>query len=241
MQDRGILYGIGVGPGDPELLTLKAVRLLKAADAIAVPGKDVRETAAYRIAVQAVPEIGDKELIPIDMPMVMDRERLEKAHLAGAAVLEEILERGKTIAFITLGDPTVYSTFSYLEKPVREDGFSTEYVSGVTSFCAAAAALRVPLAEWQEPLHIIPAVHRKPEELSRPGNCVLMKSGRRMKEVKEALKVSGREICAAVNVGMEGEALYRTVEEIPDDAGYFSLIIAKEAGGKNTRDRTDPE
>ena len=142
MGNRGILYGIGVGPGDPELLTLKAVRLLKAADVIAAPGKDVRETAAYRIAVQAVPEIGDKELIPIDMPMVMERERLEKAHLAGAAVLEEILERGKTIALITLGDPTVYSTFSYLEKPVREDGFSTEYVSGVTSFCAAAASLR---------------------------------------------------------------------------------------------------
>ena len=62
-----------------------------------------------------------------------------------------------------------------------------------------------------------------------------------MKEVKEALKASGREVCTAVNVGMEGEALYRTVEEIPDDAGYFSLIIAKEAGGKNTRDRKDPE
>jgi len=173
--------------------------------------------------------------------MIMDRDRLEKAHLAGAAVLEEILGQGKNIAFVTLGDPTVYSTFSYLEKPVREDGFSTEYVSGVTSFCAAAASLRVPLAEWQEPLHIIPAVHRKPEELSGPGNCVLMKSGRRMKEVKEALKASGREVCTAVNVGMEGEALYRTVEEIPDDAGYFSLIIAKEAGGKNTRDRKDPE
>ena len=74
---EGILYGIGVGPGDPELMTLKAVRLLKKADLIAAPGQDVRETAAFRIAVQSVPEIAEKELLPVEMPMVMDREVLE--------------------------------------------------------------------------------------------------------------------------------------------------------------------
>ncbi len=225
----GILYGIGVGPGDPELLTLKAVRLLKAAEVIAAPGKDVRETAAYRIAVQAVPEIAEKELLPIDLPMVMDRAQMEAAHRLGAAALERVLEQGMTAAFLTLGDPTVYSTFTYLEKKVRKDGFRTVYVSGVTSFCAAAAALRVPLAEWQEPLHIIPAAHRVPEELSGPGNWVLMKSGRRMKEMKEILTASGRDVYAAVNVGMAGEALYRSPEEIPEEAGYFSLLIAKNA------------
>lgn len=227
LQDRGILYGIGAGPGDPELLTLKAVRCLKEADVIAAPGKDVREAVAFRIAVQAVPELLEKELLPIDMPMVMDRKIMETAHRAGASALEQVLEQGKNIAFITLGDPTVYSTFTYLEAQVRKDGYPTAYVSGVTSFCAAAAALRVPLAEWQEPLHIIPAVHRNLEELSGPGSCVLMKSGRRLREVKESLKASGRRVFAAVNVGMEDEALYRTAEEIPDDAGYFSLIIAK--------------
>lgn len=227
-ENCGILYGIGTGPGDPELLTLKAVRCLKEADVIAAPGKDVREAAAFRIALQAVPEIGEKELIPIEMPMVMDREVMEAAHLAGASVLERKLDRGKTVAFITLGDPTVYSTFTYLEAKVRKDGYRTEYVSGVPSFCAAAAALRVPLAEWQEALHIIPAGHRDPEEVIGRENCVLMKSGRRVKAVKELLKSSGREAFTAVNVGMKNEALYYTAEDIPEEAGYFTLIITKE-------------
>ena len=226
---EGILYGIGVGPGDPELMTLKAVRLLKKADLIAAPGQDVRETAAFRIAVQSVPEIAEKELLPVEMPMVMDREVLEEAHRAGAMLLEDHLSEGKKIAFITLGDPTVYSTFSYLEKRIRADGFRTEYVSGVTSFCAAAAALRVPLAEWKEPVHIIPAVHNRPKDLLYPGNCVLMKSGRRMQEVKEYLREQDRAVWMGVNVGMPGETLYRSLEEIPDEAGYFALIIAKEA------------
>ena len=229
-KKTGILYGVGVGPGDPELMTLKAVRILKEADLVAAPGTDVRETAAFRIAVQAVPELEEKDLLPIHMPMVKDRKVLEDAHRAGAWALREALAKGRNVAFITLGDPTVYSTFSYLEKLVRSDGFRIVYVSGVTSFCAAAAALGVPLAEWEEALHIIPAAHKDPGDLLFPGNCVLRKSGRRMKEVKEALKASGRIVSAGVNVGMEGEVLYRSVEEIPDTSGYFSLIIAKEKG-----------
>ena len=77
---RGILYGVGVGPGDPELMTLKAVRLIKENDIIAVPGAEVRETVAYKIAVQAVPELADKELLPIYMPMTHDKAELELNH-----------------------------------------------------------------------------------------------------------------------------------------------------------------
>lgn len=234
---EGILYGVGTGPGDPELMTLKAVRVLKEADLVAAPGKDVRETAAFRIAVQAVPEIADKELLSIEMPMVMDRETLEDKHRAGAKLLEDRLAEGKKVAFITLGDPTVYSTFSYLEKRARADGFRTEYVSGVTSFCAAAAALRVPLAEWQEPVHIIPAVQKRPGELLYPGNCVLMKSGWRLKDVKAYLEEQDRAVWMGVNVGMPGETLYRSLEEIPDETGYFSLIIAKEVPDKAEEER----
>lgn len=229
---KGILYGIGIGPGDPEHITLKAVKMMKEVDVIAAPGKDVKETTAYKIAVQAVPELEEKELLPVYMPMVLDKAEIVKEHKNGAKALEKVLETGKSVGFITLGDPTVYSTYSYVEKIVKEDGFETRYISGITSFCAAAATMGIPLSEWQEPLHIIPAVHQLDEELALEGNYVLMKSGRQMAAVKEILRKSGRKVSMVENCGLKNENRYRSVDEIPDNAGYFSLIIAKENNQK---------
>lgn len=226
---KGTLYGVGVGPGDPELMTLKAVRLIRENMIIAVPGADPKETVAYKIAVQAVPELAEKELLPIYMPMTHDPEELEKNHAKGAQTLEEILDKGKNIVFLTLGDPCVYSTFSYLQKRVEKDGYHTELVNGITSFCAAAARLNIPLSEWNEQLHVVPAVHRLDSTLNESGNYILMKSGKKMNQVKEILAQSGRDVLMVENCGMENEHIYRSVEEIPDDAGYYSLIIAKEA------------
>lgn len=226
---KGTLYGVGVGPGDPELMTLKAVRLIRENMIIAVPGADPKETVAYKIAVQAVPELAEKELLPIYMPMTHDPEELERNHAKGAKSLEEVLDHGKNIVFLTLGDPCVYSTFSYLQKRVEKDGYHTELVSGITSFCAAAARLNIPLSEWNEQLHVVPAVHRLDSTLNESGNYILMKSGKKMNQVKEILAQSGRDVLMVENCGMENEHIYRSVEEIPDDAGYYSLIIAKEA------------
>lgn len=228
VEMKGILYGIGIGPGDPEHITLKAVRMMKEVDIIAAPGKDVKETTAYKIAVQAVSEIADKELLPIYMPMVLDRKQIESDHRKGADAIEECLKKGKSVGFITLGDPTVYSTYSYVEKLVKDDGFETAYISGITSFCAAAASLGIPISEWQEPFHVIPAVHQLGNKLDLKGNYVLMKSGKKMAEVKEILAKSGRNVTMVENCGLENEHRYFSVEEIPDNAGYFSLIIAKE-------------
>ena len=125
---RGILYGVGVGPGDPELMTLKAVRLIKENDIIAVPGAEVRETVAYKIAVQAVPELADKELLPIYMPMTHDKAELELNHEKGAKALEAALDTGKNVVFLTLGDPTIYSTFSYVQKRVEADGYELSLI-----------------------------------------------------------------------------------------------------------------
>lgn len=226
---KGTLYGVGVGPGDPELMTLKAVRLIRENMIIAVPGADPKETVAYKIAVQAVPELAEKKLLPIYMPMTHDPEELEKNHTKGAIALEEVLDQGKNIVFLTLGDPCVYSTFSYLQKRVEKDGYHTELVSGITSFCAAAARLNIPLSEWNEQLHVVPAVHRLDSTLNESGNYILMKSGKKMNQVKEILSQSGRDVLMVENCGMENEHIYRSVEEIPDDAGYYSLIIAKES------------
>ena len=224
---KGIAYGVGVGPGDPEYMTLKAVRLIRENQVIAVPGKVAKESTAYKIAVQAVPELAEKELVPVNMPMIKDRELIDAEHRKGAEKLRTYLDQGKNVVFLTLGDPTVYCTFSYIQHYLETDGYRVELVSGIPSFCAAAARLGLPLGEWDEPIHIVPAVHKTDYKLEQDGNYVLMKSASHMKEVKALLKESGRQVSAVVNCGMADEAIYRSADEIPDDAGYFSLIIAK--------------
>lgn len=224
----GILYGTGVGPGDPELMTLKAVRLIRENEVIALPGADAKATVAYQIAVQAVPELEGKILLAVDMPMTHDKDEMNRKHDEAASLVETYLKQGKNVVFLTLGDPTIYSTYLYVQKRVAAHGYPTELVSGITSFCAAAARTNTPLVEWDEQLHVLPAVHRLENRLEAPGNYVLMKSGRKMSQVKEILAASGKNVVMVENCGMENEHIYRSVVEIPDNAGYYSLIIAKE-------------
>lgn len=225
---NGILYGVGVGPGDPEEMTLKAVRTIRENEYIAVPGTDARETVAYKIAVQAVPELADKTLIPLNMPMIKDRAELEKHHDAAADTVEGYLKEGKNIVFLTLGDPTIYSTYMYVHKRIKERGYETRVVSGIPSFCAAAARADMSLTEWNEELHIIPAVHNIDRDLEYQGTRVLMKSARKIARVKERLSEQNADVFMVENCGMENERVFTDVSQIPEDAGYYSLIIAKE-------------
>ena len=229
----GIAYGVGVGPGDPELMTQKAIRIIRENQVIAVPGKEARESIAYKIAVAMVPELAQKELVPIPMPMVRDRKLLHGEHLKGVRLIESYLDQGKNVVYLTLGDPSIYCSFSYLQQILLSDGYAVETVPGVPSFCAAAARLNLPLTEWDEPLHLVPAVHETRGSLREPGTYVLMKSSSRMAETKELLRNSKKEVFAVENCGMETEKIYRGVEEIPDDAGYLSLLIAKDPAGSD--------
>lgn len=224
---RGTAYGVGVGPGDAEYMTLKAIRLIKENDVIAVPGKEAKESVAYKIAVQNVPELSEKELVPIYIPMIKDKALIEKEHIKGANIIKEYLNKGKNVVYITLGDPTIYCSFSYLQHILERDGYNVELVSGITSFCAAAARLNLPLTEWDEPLHIVPAAHKANFPFDQPGNYVLMKSASYMEKIKDLLRKSNLSVSAVTNCGMPGEKVYKNVDDIPDDAGYFSLIIAK--------------
>ena len=222
----GIFYGVGVGPGDPELLTMKAVRLIRESDVIAVPGEAVQESVAYQIAQRAVPELAGKQLLAIPMPMTHEKEKREEHHRQGAQRIEKILAQGKDVAFLTLGDPAVYSTYFYLQELIKKDGYPTEVVSGVPSFCAAAARAKMPLVMWNEPLLVVPAAHDL-SETAADGTTVYMKAGRKLGQLKEAAKAEGREALFLENCGMENERICRGAEEIPDEAGYYSLLIVK--------------
>ena len=186
----GILYGVGVGPGDPELLTLKPV-------------------------------------LEIEMPMTRDRSLREKAWAEGAATLREPLDQGKTVVFLTLGDPSVYSTFGYLSRLLQEHRYDARMIAGVPSFCAAAATLGISLCEDREELHLIPgSAEDLSAALNYTGTKVFMKGN--LPVLLNTLEKEGYQALGAQNCGTKDEALYRSLEEIPGDAGYYTVVIAKE-------------
>jgi len=229
MEDymEGILYGVGVGPGDPELLTIKALRIIRECDIIAIPTTDKDTCTAYLIVKQAFPEIDGKEVITIEMPMTKDKVKLEESHRSGAEKVEEYLKEGRKIAFLTLGDPTVYSTYIYIHKRILERGYQAEIINGIPSFCAVAARLQDSLSEGSGQLHIIPGSYHLENALTLPDTKGLMKSGSKLGQVKAQLKALGADAAMVENCGMEQEKIYRTLEEIPEEAGYYSLIIVK--------------
>jgi precorrin-2/cobalt-factor-2 C20-methyltransferase len=224
----GKLYGVGVGPGDPELLTLKAVRIITEADIIAVPGEQVESSVAYKIAKQAVHNLDQKTIISIPMPMTKDLKRLEESHKDGADKIIEYLNQDKNVAFLTLGDPTVYSTYLYIHRIVGEKGFETEIISGIPSFCAVSARLNQGLVEKDEMLHVIPSSYEIEEALQLSGTKVLMKTGKKMAQVKEQLRKLNCQVSMIENCGMENEKIYKNIDEIKEEASYYSLIIVKE-------------
>lgn len=229
---KGKLYGIGIGPGDPELLTLKAFRLIKEADIIAVPGNDPRESVAYQIVKRAFEPLSQafaqKEVLALPMPMTKDKEKLEQSHRDGAGCIEKLLDQGKTVAFLTLGDPTVYSTYLYIHKKIVAEGYEAGIVSGIPSFCAVAARLNMGLVEQAEPLHIIPAAYETGDMLGLSGTKVLMKAGKNLINVKKDILAMDAEAVMIENCGMPDEKIYKTVGEIPETAGYYSLVIVKD-------------
>ena len=214
----GKVFCIGVGPGDPELITVKGQRLLRDADIIAFPGDS---SIAYQIALEAVPEIRIKTQLPLHMPMTTDPVQLDSAHRSAVLSLETVLKEGKTVAVLTLGDPAFYSSFSYLLDSLLRDGFEVEIVPGVTSFSAASARLLQPLSLGAESVHILTSTKEYDSSLS--GTLVVLKAGRNLTEWKSVL--SGRQLWQVENCGMPDEKVYHN--DLPATAGYFSLLIAK--------------
>ena len=226
-MEKGKLYGVGVGPGDPELVTRKAERILRQADVVAVPDKGAGEKTALRIVEDLVE---GKELLYCPTPMIRDREKLDACYEQIAGDICALLDKGRTVAFITLGDPTVYSTYLYLHRKVTARGYEAEIIPGVPSFCAVAARLGAALCEKSERLLIVPASHKDVDDcLDVDANLVFMKAGREIGALKEKLAEKGllERASMVANCGMEGEAVYPRFAELTDGSGYFSVVLVK--------------
>ena len=227
-MERGIFYGVSVGPGDPELLTLKAIRILERCPVIAAPQTKSGEMLALKIASGAV-SMEDKTIVPLYFPMERSHEAMREAHQAAAEKVEAHLAAGRSVAMLNLGDVSVYSTCAYIVDILRSRGWQTEMVPGVPSFCAAAARLNISLTKMHTPLHIVPG--RMEEALDLPGTKILMKSGKHLPKALDALRARGALDRSALveNCGLPGERLFPDLsKEVPEDSGYFATLIVKE-------------
>ncbi len=230
----GKIYGIGVGPGDPELLTLKAKKILDEADIIAVPVKEEGEYSTALEIIRPVVDLQKKEIMEVVFRMHPEEEERKKCRQAACELLADELRKGKEIAMITLGDVAVYSTYMYVNDYLAEEGFETEIIPGIPSFCGGAARAQVALMEGNEALAIVPSA-RENEALKTAldafQNVVVMKAGnsigklRRMMEERE-IPLSHATVLS--RVGMDDE--YVGPLDPDREYSYFTTVIIKKEG-----------
>lgn len=226
----GTFYGVSVGPGDPELLTAKALRILAACPVIAAPRTAGGEQLALSIARQAV-DLTGKELLPLAFSMDRDEAVRKAAWQKAAGQVRAFLDRGRDVAMVVLGDVSIYATYCSLMELLQAEGYATEMIPGVTSFSAIAARLGMSLTTMEEPLHILPASQADQwEGLSLPGTKILMKSGRNLGPLMEEL--SRRDLldkaALVANCGLPGEVVCRDLRKFSAPTGYYTTVIVKE-------------
>lgn len=241
MNDKGVFTGIGVGPGDPGLVTVKAIKTIEKADVLMLPSADKDNCKAYNIVKQAfvqlyecdpraVDRIESKECIFEPFPMMNDSKARERFHRQVADRVVAILDKGRDVIFLTIGDPAVYSTFDYIALLLAETGHEIRRISGVTSFCETANRLGISLGEDTDEIHIIPGRADIDEALKLNGTKVFMKSGKKLSYLKSRLaeyEKSGCRVMGIANCGLADEKIAYSLSEIGDDWGYLSVIICR--------------
>lgn len=229
----GRLHGVGVGPGDPELMTLRAVDILGRADMLfAAASRDSDQSTALNIA-RPYLKPGAK-VRRLHFPITADRTVIDRAWDRHARRLAVFLRAGRDCAFLTLGDPLLYSTFGYLLRAVRAvlPEAEVEVTPGVTSFQAAAAKTQTILAEGDQTLAVAPCF-AGPEPYRRVADAadsaVILKAYRSFPAIREELRARGllEKAVLVSRLGQEGEKVERDVAAAGDRPPYFSLLLVK--------------
>ena len=223
---RGTLYGVGVGPGNPDLMTLRAARLISAADVVAYPSLAGGESFARSIAAGVIP--GDCIEVAIDVPMTVERAPAQEAYDVGAAVLAEHLALGRSVVCLCEGDPFFYGSFMYLFARLSKE-FACEVVPGVTSITACAARAGLPLAARNERLTVLPGplpAGELSERIAEAESVVVMKVGRHLPKIRAVIAQLGlTETAMYVERATLPEERVLPLAEAPDAAPYFSMVL----------------
>ena len=230
---KGTFYGVSVGPGDPELLTLQAARLIRQCPVLAAPQTSSGQMLALDIARRALgAELDGKTILPLHFAMSRDPAVLAASHEEAAQAVLPYLDAGQDVAMLNIGDVSIYATFGYLQEILQAKGYTTAMAAGVPSFCAAAARLNRPLTGGMDaPLTIAPGGWAD-RVLDAPGAKVLMKSGRRLPALLDTLETHGKlaESALVCNCGLPDEAVWPDLSAArpENSAGYFATVLVKE-------------
>jgi precorrin-2/cobalt-factor-2 C20-methyltransferase len=223
---NGKLYGVGLGPGDPELMTLRAHRLISGAQVVAYPALAGAESFARSIAAGIIPK-GAREIV-MDVPMTTAREPAQAAYDAGAAEIAAELEAGCDVVCLCEGDPFFYGSFMYLFARLSRR-FEVEVVPGVTSVTACAARAGKPLVARNERLTVLPGPLTEEElrvRIEGAESVAIMKVGRHLAKIRgviEALGYAGQAVY--VERATLGDEVVCPLAEAPERAPYFSMIL----------------
>ena len=229
----GVLYGVGVGPGAPDLLTLRAVSVLGKVDVILAAASPRND---YSAALEtARPHLRpDVRMLRLEFPMTRDRAVLHEAWRVAAEETQKVLENGENAAFLTIGDPLVYSTFGYLMQTLKQRAphMPIEIISGITSIQAAAARTGTILCENSESLRIIPGINSREElekALDGADTAVILKAYRNLPAIVDALRATGRlDSCMlASHVEQPAERLRQGIDLEEGTPPYMSLVISR--------------
>lgn len=239
MTKIGTLYGLGVGPGDPELITVKAFRLLQQTPVIAYPKKRMgSKSYAHQIAEMYVqPADGNKEMLGLVFPMTRDPEILEREWNNTVELVWERLSEGKDVAFVTEGDPMFYSTFIHMMRVMQEEHPEVPIVTvpGVSSFLGAASRFNLPLADGDEQIGIIPATEDREamRQAIESHDCVIfLKVAKVLPMIIGLLKEMGLVDKAAVatKVTSSEEMVWTDVRELERaELSYLTLMVVKKS------------
>ncbi len=230
-------YGIGVGPGDSDLLTIKAKKIINSVDILLCPIKgDKKVSFAYSIV---APHMENEQVEIVNLMYVMNYkwQEIEDQWQKNAKEIEGYLSEGKSCAFITLGDPTVYSTFMYTLERMDNAKFELEIVPGITSFCATAAKLGNPLTSWEEGLKIVPVRKNDSaylrDQIANEDNLVLMKPSNDASTIVAAIKELNLQdkFRMITKVGTPAECIIGDIEQLSQmKIPYLSTIVIKKGG-----------
>lgn len=227
---KGKLYGIGIGPGDPELVTLKARRILGSVGVVAVP-ESRKEKGSYALSIVKDFVRPDAEILTLTFPMIRDREEKRKFRAENARIIREKIEGGSDVAFLTLGDPMLYSTYLYLLEHLSDFGIEIETVPGVTSFSAAGSRLNLPLAMEDETLCIVPLGEETDIDglLDTMDNLVFLKVSSDHERLAGALerRRDTIDVVIAARLGAADEWTSRDPGDLRGDVPYLTTVIVK--------------